>query len=176
METKFGKFITTKTFAVLFIAILAAAMGYMGVRIGNAVEWLCGARLYIPIVALLALMILMLAYTQNARAEKRYLRVTPSAHRRGAQDNRSREHWNAYVRGEKMRMTQKVWGTPQAWRTACPPERYVKASLQRKANQSASSTRSILKMTGRVPSEQQAIMVFSWFIHPFMMEPPCRPV
>jgi hypothetical protein len=42
METKFGKFITTKTFAVLFIAILAAAMGYMGVRIGNAVEWACG--------------------------------------------------------------------------------------------------------------------------------------
>lgn len=88
METKFGKFITTKTFAVLFIAILVAAMGYMGVRIGNAVEWLCGARLYIPIAALLALMLFMLAYTQNARAEKRYLRVNavgPIA--AGAQDN-----------------------------------------------------------------------------------------
>ena len=131
------------------------------------------ARLYNPIAAL---MLFMLAYAQNARAEKRYLRIAPSAYRRGAQDNRGREHWNAYVSGGKMRMTQKVWETPQAWRIACPPEGYVKDSLQRKANQSASSTRSILKMTGRVPSEQQAIMVFSWFIHPFMMEPPCRPV
>ena len=57
------------------------------------------ARLYIPIAALLALMLFMLAYAQNARAEKRHLRVTPSAHRRGAQDNRGREHWNAYMRG-----------------------------------------------------------------------------
>lgn len=37
------------------------------------------------------------------------------------------------------------------------------------------SIRSILKMTGRVPSEQHAIMVFSAFIHPRMMEPPCKP-
>ena len=34
------------------------------------------------------------------------------------------------------------------------------------------SIRSILKMTGRVPSEQQAIMVFSSFIQSRMIEPP----
>lgn len=39
-----------------------------------------------------------------------------------------------------------------------------------------SSSRSILKITGLVPSEQQVIIVFSWFIQPFMMEPPCNPV
>ena len=31
-------------------------------------------------------------------------------------------------------------------------------------------------MTGLVPSEQQHIISFSRFIHPFMIEPPCRPV
>ena len=36
--------------------------------------------------------------------------------------------------------------------------------------------RSILKITGLVPSEQQAIMVFSAFIQPFIIEPPCKPV
>ena len=41
---------------------------------------------------------------------------------------------------------------------------------------SFSSIRSILKITGRVPSEQQAIMVFSSFIQPFMIDPPCNPV
>ena len=40
----------------------------------------------------------------------------------------------------------------------------------------SSSIRSILKMTGLVPSEQQVIIVFSAFIHPRMMEPPCNPV
>jgi hypothetical protein len=35
---------------------------------------------------------------------------------------------------------------------------------------------SILKMTGLVPSLQQAIMILSSFIHPFMMEPPCSVV
>lgn len=41
---------------------------------------------------------------------------------------------------------------------------------------SFSSIRSILKITGRVPSEQQAIIVFSSFIQPFMIDPPCNPV
>lgn len=41
---------------------------------------------------------------------------------------------------------------------------------------SSLSRRSILKMTGRVPSEQQAIISFSCFIQPSMMEPPWRPV
>lgn len=41
---------------------------------------------------------------------------------------------------------------------------------------SFSSIRSILKITGRVPSEQQAIIVFSFFIQPFMIDPPCNPV
>lgn len=40
----------------------------------------------------------------------------------------------------------------------------------------SSSMRSTLKMTGRVPSEQQHIISFSCFIQPRMMEPPCRPV
>ena len=31
-------------------------------------------------------------------------------------------------------------------------------------------------MTGLVPSEQQHIISFSRFIHPFMIEPPCSPV
>ena len=39
-----------------------------------------------------------------------------------------------------------------------------------------SSILSTLKITGRVPSEQQHIISFSRFIQPFMMEPPCRPV
>ena len=39
-----------------------------------------------------------------------------------------------------------------------------------------SSSRSILKITGLVPAEEQGIIVFSWFIQPFMMEPPCNPV
>ena len=40
----------------------------------------------------------------------------------------------------------------------------------------SSSILSTLKMTGRVPSEQQQIISFSRFIHPFIMEPPCKPV
>ena len=31
-----------------------------------------------------------------------------------------------------------------------------------------------LKKTGRVPSLQQAIIIFSSFVHPFMMLPPCN--
>lgn len=40
----------------------------------------------------------------------------------------------------------------------------------------SSSNLSILKITGRVPSEQQAIISFSFAIQPFMIEPPCKPV
>lgn len=36
----------------------------------------------------------------------------------------------------------------------------------------SSLNRSILKITGLVPSEQQVIIVFSSFIHPFIIEPP----
>ena len=43
-------------------------------------------------------------------------------------------------------------------------------------NNYSSSIRSILNMTGLVPSEQQHIISFSRFIHPFMIEPPCSPV
>ena len=43
-------------------------------------------------------------------------------------------------------------------------------------NNYSSSIRSILNMTGLVPSEQQQIISFSRFIHPFMIEPPCSPV
>ncbi len=43
-------------------------------------------------------------------------------------------------------------------------------------NNYSSSIRSILNITGRVPSEQQHIISFSRFIHPFMIEPPCSPV
>ena len=39
-------------------------------------------------------------------------------------------------------------------------------------NHSSISIRSILKMTGRVPSLQQAIITFSSFVQPFIMEPP----
>ena len=39
-----------------------------------------------------------------------------------------------------------------------------------------SSILSILNITGLVPSEQQAIIVFSSFIQPFIIEPPCSPV
>ena len=46
------------------------------------------------------------------------------------------------------------------------------ARMDELSNYSSSSIRSILKMTGLVPSEQQAIMVFSSFIQPLMMEPP----
>ena len=37
------------------------------------------------------------------------------------------------------------------------------------------SMRSILKITGLVPSEQHVIIQFSSLIHPFIMEPPCNP-
>ena len=40
---------------------------------------------------------------------------------------------------------------------------------------SSISILSILKITGRVPSEQQAIIVFSSFIQPRIIEPPCNP-
>ena len=44
------------------------------------------------------------------------------------------------------------------------------------SSQSSSSIRSILNTTGRVPSLQQAIIIFSSFVHPFMIDPPCRAV
>ena len=61
----------TRGFAAIFIAVLIAAMGYMGLRIGNAIEWACGVRLYAPITALLLLIFIMLAYSQNAKAKGR---------------------------------------------------------------------------------------------------------
>lgn len=61
----------TRGFAAIFIAVLIAAMGYMGLRIGNAIEWACGVRLYAPIAALLLLIFIMLAYSQNAKAKGR---------------------------------------------------------------------------------------------------------
>lgn len=33
-----------------------------------------------------------------------------------------------------------------------------------------------MKITGRVPSEQQAIISLSFAIQPFMIELPCKPV
>lgn len=72
METKFGKFIATRAFAALFFAVLIAAMGYVGLRIGNAAEWAIGARLYAPIAALLLAMLVMLAYSQKAAAKGRF--------------------------------------------------------------------------------------------------------
>lgn len=38
----------------------------------------------------------------------------------------------------------------------------------------SSSMRSILKITGRVPSLQQAIIIFSSFVQPRMIDPPCK--
>lgn len=48
----------------------------------------------------------------------------------------------------------------------------VRAGSARQGLRYSPSIRSILKMTGLVPSEQQAIMVFSSRIQPRMMEPP----
>ena len=36
----------------------------------------------------------------------------------------------------------------------------------------SSSVPSVMKITGRVPSLQQAIIIFSSFVQPFMIEPP----
>ena len=50
------------------------------------------------------------------------------------------------------------------------------ASHSRSSPLSGMSIRSILKITGRVPSLQQVIIMRSSFVQPFMMEPPCKAV
>ena len=65
LETKFGKFITTKFFSILFLIIFILATFYMGLRIGNAAEWIFGVRIYAPLAVCLMLMLFMLLYSQN---------------------------------------------------------------------------------------------------------------
>lgn len=55
-------------------------------------------------------------------------------------------------------------------------EKSCSASQARSASVSGISMRSILKITGRVPSLQQAIIMRSSAVQPCMMEPPCRAV
>ena len=75
METKFGKWITSKGFAKLFLVILAAAVCYMGLRAGDGAAWLWGWNLYVPIFAVLFVMLLLLAYSQRAGTGRRFDRI-----------------------------------------------------------------------------------------------------
>ncbi len=61
MSTRFGKFVKSRCFKVLFLLILTAAAAYMGLRAGNALEWGTGLSLYLPIFILLALLFITLA-------------------------------------------------------------------------------------------------------------------
>ena len=74
VETKFGKFLTTAAFAKLFLLLLTAAVCYIGLRLGNAVEWLFGRQWYLPIFSLLLALLLLLAYAQRAGDGTRMLR------------------------------------------------------------------------------------------------------
>lgn len=74
METKFGKFITSRGFAAWFLILMAAAVGYAGLRAGNAAEWLWGRRVYLPILALLVLLLVLTAISQHAGDGTRAMR------------------------------------------------------------------------------------------------------
>ncbi len=73
METRFGKWLKSKGFVVFFITILVTAIGYMGFRLGNALEWGTGLQLYAPISILLILMFFML-FTHIASNDNRFIR------------------------------------------------------------------------------------------------------
>lgn len=74
METRFGKWIKTKGFARLFVLVLLGAACYMGLRAGNAADWLWGRRLYGPIFLLVLLLMLLAAYAQHTGVRGRFQR------------------------------------------------------------------------------------------------------
>ncbi len=80
----------------------------------------------------------------------------------------------ARCRGDGKARQGKGEGLPKLGRTVRCSRRAggVRAGPARQGRRYSPSIRSILKMTGLVPSEQQAIMVFSSRIQPRMMEPP----
>ena len=74
METRFGKWIKTKGFARLFVLVLLGAACYMGLRAGNAADWLWGRRLYGPIFLLVLLLMLLAVYAQHTGVQGRFQR------------------------------------------------------------------------------------------------------
>lgn len=60
METNFGRWLKSRSFQVFFFMILAASMAYTGLRIGNALEWGAGLRLYPHLLILFFLLFLLL--------------------------------------------------------------------------------------------------------------------
>ena len=75
MKMKFGKWITSKGFAKLFLVILVAAICYMGLRAGEGAALLWGWNLYVPIFSVLFVMLLVLAYSQKVGTGRRFDRI-----------------------------------------------------------------------------------------------------
>lgn len=71
METKFGKFTTTRAFERLLLFLVVAATCYMGLRAGNAAAFLWGRGCYVPAFVLTLLILLLLAYGQQAGNARR---------------------------------------------------------------------------------------------------------
>lgn len=60
METKFGRWLKSRSFKAFFFIILAASIAYSGLRIGNALEWGAGLWLYPQVFILFFLLFLLL--------------------------------------------------------------------------------------------------------------------
>ena len=70
METKFGKWITGRGFPVFFFAILIAAVGYVGLRWGNALEWGMQIHAYTVVFALLILLLPVLIFLLSGNGDR----------------------------------------------------------------------------------------------------------
>ena len=66
METKFGRWLKSRSFQYVFFLILIASVFYVGLRIGNALEWGFGLRLY-PAVFFLFLVLFFSLFSLLAR-------------------------------------------------------------------------------------------------------------
>lgn len=60
METKFGRWLKSRSFKAFFFIILVASIAYSGLRIGNALEWGAGLWLYPHVFILFFLLFLLL--------------------------------------------------------------------------------------------------------------------